>query len=372
MAVYKIYPTKDASIYTEYPAMNTGIDEILECSTYIRDGNVQASRYLIQFSDSEINDIVDNKISGSSFKTYLKNYDALVTGLNSDSTIYFYPTSGSWDMGTGRFENSPETVNGVSWGYQDYSGSTAWPTSSFGDYATASFQSTVPGGGVWYTGSSLGLDVVHTQSFNYSDPTDIKVDVTNTVLTWYSGGFDNNGFLVKQKNSDEFVNDSAKTTTLKFFSIDTHTIYPPQLEFRWDDYTFSTGSSSNTVLSTPQSFMSVYNNEEVYYSESIARFRISAIPKNPTRTFTTSSLYTTNYYLPEDVSLYAVKDTMTNDYIIDFDSSYTKISADETSSYFDIYMSGLEPERYYTILIKTVIDGTTKIFDEDIRFKVSN
>ena len=41
-----------------------------------------------------------------------------------------------------------------------------------------------------------------------------------------------------------------------------------------------------------------------------------------------------------------------NEYIIDFDSRYTQISADATSSYFDIYMNGLEPERYYKILIQ--------------------
>ena len=35
-------------------------------------------------------------------------------------------------------------------------------------------------------------------------------------------------------------------------------------------------------------------------------------------------------------------------------------------------MSGLEPERYYKILIKTIIDGSTRIFDEDYYFKVIN
>jgi hypothetical protein len=33
-------------------------------------------------------------------------------------------------------------------------------------------------------------------------------------------------------------------------------------------------------------------------------------------------------------------------------------------------MNGLEPERYYTVLIKTIIDGETKIFDENLNFKV--
>jgi hypothetical protein len=68
--------------------------------------------------------------------------------------------------------------------------------------------------------------------------------------------------------------------------------------------------------------------------------------------------------------LYAIKDSKTNDYIIDFNTTFTKISADEESSFFKVYMNGLEPERYYTILIQTNIDGETKIFDQDLNFKV--
>jgi hypothetical protein len=33
MAVYKIFPEKSATIYSYYPTLNTGIDEILEIST---------------------------------------------------------------------------------------------------------------------------------------------------------------------------------------------------------------------------------------------------------------------------------------------------------------------------------------------------
>jgi hypothetical protein len=32
MAVYKIFPEKDATLYSEYPVMNSGIDEIIEAS----------------------------------------------------------------------------------------------------------------------------------------------------------------------------------------------------------------------------------------------------------------------------------------------------------------------------------------------------
>jgi len=35
-------------------------------------------------------------------------------------------------------------------------------------------------------------------------------------------------------------------------------------------------------------------------------------------------------------------------------------------------MNGLQPERYYTILIKTIIDGSTIIFDDHYYFKIVN
>ncbi len=87
MAIYKIFPTKDASIYTEYSDMNTGLDQILEASTYIKSGKAQVSRYLCQFSDSEISDVLTNKVSGSNFVAYFRNYVALLTGLNLDNKL---------------------------------------------------------------------------------------------------------------------------------------------------------------------------------------------------------------------------------------------------------------------------------------------
>ena len=387
MAIYKIYPEKDATLYTEYPSKNTGLDSILEASTYLKETVGQTSRYLIKFSQTEINNVFDTYISNSTTevtRTYnigLRNYAAVVSGLNKDSRIDIYPTSGSWEMGTGRFDNDPETTNGCSWVFTDSSGSVKWKQSRWATYVTASFLDTLKGGGTWFTGSSTGLIISSSQTFNYSDPIDLNVDVTNICNLWISqskgitgGDITNEGFLVKQgfsTSSQEFAPSESNSTTFRFFSIDTNTIYPPQLEIKFREYTFNTGSSSNTILDNAESFISVYNNAETYFSQSVQRFRIAATPKYPTRTFATSSIYTTNYFLPT-ASYYAIKDSETNDYVIDFDNNYTQISADDNSSYFDIYMNGLEPERYYTILIKTELDSTTKVFDEDIIFKVIN
>ena len=350
MAVYKIFPTKDATLYSEFPNMNTGLDAIIEASTYLRLGVPQVSRYLIQFSTTEIQSVINDVITSTNFSASLKNSAALVDSLNLDSELEIHTISGSWGMGTGKYGNSPETTDGCSWNWRSYSGSNAWVA----------------------TGSDSYDNPVYSQSFAYSDPIDISVNVTPSVLSWNNDSISNDGFLVKQPSNVEFVQNPNVVSTFRYFSIDTNTIYPPFLEFGWDDYSFNTGSSSNIILDTPQTFMSIYNNVGEYYPQSVARMRLAAVPKFPLQTFTTSSEWTTNYYLPETTSLYAIKDSETNEFVVNFDSDFTKISADETSSFFDIYMNGLEPERYYTVLIKTRLDGTTQVYDENIMFKVIN
>ena len=94
MAVYKLFPTKDASLYSEFPSTNTGLDQILEASTYLKEGVPYVSRYLIEFSTTEIQDVINNKATNS-WKAYLKNYNASTSGLSLDTSLYFYTISGS-------------------------------------------------------------------------------------------------------------------------------------------------------------------------------------------------------------------------------------------------------------------------------------
>ena len=353
--------------------MNTGLDEILEASTFYDTNNPEVSRYLLKFSQDEINDLLNNKIGTASYQINLRNFVADITGLNADTTLEIHPISGSWNMGTGRYSNSPEVKNGVSWKYRTTSGSGEWAT-SFTPYVTASYPSTNSGGGTWYTGSALGLVITASQTLSYYSDKDLNVNVTNVVRNWYSssqGGFVNDGFIVKQSNSSEFIADQNYVTTIKYFSIDTHTIYPPCLEFRWRDYSFNTGSSANTIITSSKLIASLGDNNGYYRLDSVEKFRINCRPQFPTKTFQTSSAYTINYYLPT-ASYYAVKDLDTNEFIIDFDTNYTQISADSESSYFILYMNGLEPERYYQILIKTIIGGETLILDDNYYFKVVN
>ena len=374
MAVYKIFPSKDSTIYSRYPAKNTGLDSILEANADFSTQVAQVSRYLVQFSQTEIDSILDDKIGTSSFQVNLKNFIANAKNLNTDIVLEVYPVSGSWNMGTGKFNDSPETDNGVSWKFRSYSGSNPWPTSTFGGYTTASYGE-VTGGGTWYTGSALGLNVIQSQTYNYTSNKDLNVNVTNTILNWYSssnslGGFSNDGFIIKQGENDEFVRSIYKQAELQFYSVDTNTIYPPELQFQWDDFSYST-SSNISEIDTTQMISVLDNNPGTFRRDEVHRFRLSSRPEFPVRTFQTASWYTSNYYLPTS-SYYAIKDLDTNEYIFNFDTTYTKISADSTGNYFDIYMNGLEPERYYQILLKVVLNGETTILDDNYYFKIIN
>jgi hypothetical protein len=364
MAVYKIFPEKDATLYSISPSENTGLDEILELSTIYDNQVTYASRPVIQFNQDEITDIISNKISGSAWQSNLRLFLARASNIPLNYTLYSYPISGSWNMGTGHYQDSPEAIDGVSWKYRTASGSSAWSLSSFAAGVTGSYPVLQPGGGTWYTSS------VASQSFSYITSKDINLNVTNTVNLFVSGTISNNGFIIKKDDSVEFSSEDA--FDLKYFSVDTHTIYPPCLEFKWNDFTtVLTGSLTSSIVTTSDFKLTLPNNSGYFHEGSISKIRINARPKYPTRTYSTSSIYTTNYFLPT-ASYYAIKDLDTNEFVVDFDTTYTKISADSTSNYFTIYMNGLEPERYYKFLIKTIIDGQTIISDDSYYFKVIN
>jgi hypothetical protein len=61
----------------------------------------------------------------------------------------------------------------------------------------------------------------------------------------------------------------------------------------------------------------------------------------------------------------------TEEIVVDYDTNYTKISCDASGSYFNVYMNGLEPERYYKFLIKSVLaNGEVVVTDQNYIFKV--
>ena len=154
---------------------------------------------------------------------------------------------------------------------------------------------------------------------------------------------------------------------MKYFSVDTHTIYPPKLTFKWDDSTHVYQASSKT---SGELNVSLYRNKEEFNQNEEALFRIHVRDKYPTRQFTSSSNFLNVGYFTTK-SYYSVRDAHTEEEIIPFDDDNTKISADGNGMYFKVYMNGLQPERYYRLLFKHINNDGTTVYDNDYHFKVN-
>jgi len=380
MAVYRIFPDNDTFIYTEDVQGNAGRDEVLELGGYPIAGVGQTSRMLFKYNTAQIQDTINTKIGNNSFDANLHVYLASGYELPESLTINSYPIYDTWVNGVGKFGDIPTDKSGASWIYRtaqtvvdgapagdrwllEYnlhnSTSSAMPVG-----VTGSYNSTYEGGGNWLTGSN-GIDLESTQNFQLNDNLDLNIPITNAVLLHYSESISNNGYIVKLADNLEF--NTTSSIRLKYYSSDTNTIYPPYLEFAWDDSAYETGSL--TLLSDSESVIQLANNKGEYIDEGKQRFRLKARPKYPTRTFTTSSAYSTNYALPTS-SYWGIRDEFTEEMIVPFNTGSTKISCDSIGPYFDIYMDGLQPERYYRVLVKTEIDGSTVVIDNKDTFKV--
>ena len=417
MAVYQIFASADSTVYSRYPSKNTGRDPILEVSaknsqdgtrflyresltnnpyyTYdlAANGNYDTTEYyfpdkdirraLLQFSTADITKLeafASESISGS-WKANLKLYLASAQNLSTTYSLDVFALSQSWAMGTGQFAQVPESRNGVSWLYTGpYQNSPLW-TQTGSSYITL------------YSGS---------QFFDYMSNKDINMDITDVVGGWFAYplptnyatpvdnlgteggdpiitendnnivvstvGIPNYGLIVK--HPDYIENNTSSFVDLKFFSVDTHTIYPPTIEFKWADAVYGpTGSWS--LATNDQITIVLQNNPGQFRQNEVYKVRTGVRATYPARQFTTSSVYLNQLYLPEQ-SYWSLMDYKTNEVIVDFDTEYTKLSADTTSNYFFLYTSGLEVNRFYKILIKTILQSGEEVIytNENLIFKV--
>ena len=369
---YSIFPDKDATLYEVSESQNTGLDEVLELQNTVvtAAGSSVAynSRILLQFNIGA----VSASMAGASpeipstAKFYLRLYTTKAEEIPISYSLETFPVNESWQMGTGRYYNFPKTTDGTSWKYRDgQAAGTQWVTSSFAAGVDGG-SATVGGGATWWTVSGSAQ-----QEFNYSE-TDLNLDVTTIVKNWMTGSagdrIDNYGFVVKRVVTDEQNTSSGSQGSIQFFSRDTHTVYPPKLDVGWDDSAFATGSLSE--LTSSEKVVHFRGSKHTYPSGSRVRFRLRGRERFPQKSYVTTASYTTsNYFLPTS-SYYSIRDAHTEDVVVDFDDSYTKISCDTEGNYFDVWMDGMQPERYYRFVLKVKQDTLIEYFDNDYLFKV--
>ena len=175
MAVYKIFPFQDTTLYSMYPTMNTGIDPINQISNlnFAVDSQPSVARSLIKFLDSDIDNVFNNYITGS-YSVNLRSFIATAQGIVESSILEVWPvatqegiagTTSNWNQGTGTYLDQPLTTDGACWESPFFAGSSAWP--GVVDNISMSFDAkyAIPGGGAWYTGSTSTSEFNITASF---------------------------------------------------------------------------------------------------------------------------------------------------------------------------------------------------------------
>jgi len=370
--VFRFYPTKDATLYERYPSKNTGMDSSLELRKDIvgttLSSSIYNSRIVIAFASNSLDRIREfhtgstNPNAGGG-NWFLKLYACETSEIPSDYNLHCYLLSQSWTMGVGKDANIPQTTEGVSWNYRVGAAvtSSAWSTGSYGANETGSW-TTNPGGGVWHT------DAVSTQSFMYST-TNINMSVNNLVSKWIGDGLyavDNHiNFIIKKSDTDE--QSRLTFSSVKFFSKDTSTVFLPVLEYQVYDASFT---GSLTFVDTDASYgLTPVNLQATYGESSTPIIRFVARSKYPNRSFTTSSFNITKQLVSG--SRYAIYSAQSDDEVIGF-SEATTVSHDGTSNYFKLYVPGLQPERFYRILIQVPNSGSAghQVYDHNWVFKV--
>tara|TARA_B100001057_G_scaffold494167_1_gene590178 strand:- start:111 stop:1268 length:1158 start_codon:yes stop_codon:yes gene_type:complete len=376
---YFEFGKRDTTLYSggTTASRNTGIDEILEINKVVNNngtvGNV--SRVLIDFDLSFISkSIQDGKIP-STAKYYLNLFDATSEEVEVEQPLHIYMVSGSWKQGSGKLDHDPVTDNGATYQYRDHEAKTPWVTGSV-----------LTEGGSWFTASNGQYEVSSSYDLTF-DKKDVRADVTDLVnnFIYSSSVYPNNGFIVKREDSGSYGNnhatasfdfntgqegDSSRLGNLKYFSRETHTIYPPKLEVEWDDSSWNSGSLS-PLTSTDLERLKVYfkNMKTEYKEKSIVKFRVVGRELYPSSSFSATPSELGVKYLPSASVEYEVRDADTEEVIIPFGSG-SRVSCDSDGNFFRVQMNGLQAERDYRFCIKVVSgSGTT---DEQINFYDDN
>jgi len=362
-----IFPNQDTWISSgsstitgeSFKDQNFGRDQILEVKKEFYNNSFNyPTRALVQFSGTEFTELSKSVSDGtisSNAKYYLRLFEAEGNAEMTETyTLAVQPISQSWTEGTGKFGDKPKNTNGCSWENRSN-----------------------PIGGTEVAWANAGTSVLtlssSTQVFSNEAP-DVNVEVTNMVNMWLEGQEENYGMLINFSGSQE--TDSETFGHLKFFSRNTHTIFSPRLEVRWDDSSFSTGSLNELTMSgLSDNFLYMKGLRESYKVGERVKFRVGARKRYIQKSFTTSVQTVTGSFITNGSGSYAIKDIATDEFIVPFednqDTSYTKLSCDSDSNYFIQYLDGFYPDRAYKILLKLKYDdGQEQVFDDDFEFIV--
>jgi len=333
-----IFPSKDSTIYSKYPDINTGLDEILEINKEITSSlssSIDNSRILLKFDLSNLNSASYESAS----VVYLNLYTCISRRIPIEYTLVANPITQYWEMGTGNFTDK-KTKTGVSWNKR-----------------TTVDNWILPGG-------DYNASIIASQSFNY-EPTDVRMNITNIFNYWKSN--QNHGIIVKRPDIDE--TSSVNYGHLSFYSMNTHTVYLPTLEVLYDDHIYNTSSLDSGSKISGSINIHLKNVMPTYKYNETVRFEFLIKKSYEPKTFYETLVLDKIYYLDDNTLFYSIKDAYTNRVIIPF-SEYTKVSLNSNGYFFDVILSGFMPEKFYKIDFKYIDSGAVRYIETTNQFKV--
>jgi len=333
-------------------------------------------------------------LSGSTSGSSLEN---LRDAINNSGSLHGLPISASVSSST---INDFLILSGSQSGSDaNLSAATSSPLFTFGDDTTKALEGGTAANVVTTTGYGLtgfssalfengsgslgggGVPYEASQSFTIKSE-DVRMDVTGIVRAWLSESIDNEGFIIKRRgnvgNTDKFSDESniQKLGNFSFFSSDTHTKYPPTLEVVWDDSKWNGGSlSALTSTNLEDSVLYMKGLRPEYKQESKVKFRVVGRERFPEKTFSTTPSNLTVKTLPPSSSYYSILDAETDEVIVPYGSG-SQISCDSSGNYFNVWLDGYQPERYYKLEYRIQSGSGTdeeinQFYDEGFTFKVT-
>lgn len=353
--IYSIYSNKSNTLFEQYPNMNAGQDEVLTIEKIISSSGTPFtynSRAILDF-DIDFANLAAlgaptfSIASGTGSKAFLNLYTTEAKALGATDTLKVSSISESWSQGLGRETNLPRTEIYSSWANADTA--TTWSN------AGGTTQSILPAG---------GNPLVQ---LAYGETTDIQVDVTNIITQISASAIDHYGFMISRPTALE--TDIQHRGSLQYFSAETHTIYPPRLEFRWDDSMYVTGSAGGFLNMTnpDRVFFYLRNNKGAYKRGSKITFWPTGRLKYPVKTYGNTSAEVQIFDLAEANWQYSIIDCKTEEVIMPF-GVYTKVSNNANGPYFTIWSNSLFEERHYKIQLLHV--KSTTYYDIKDTFKI--
>jgi hypothetical protein len=225
MAFYRVYPSKDSWITNRAAADDTSLAatgsnhgespslNVFAFAADVSPNAIDVARSLIKFDLTELSGKIysEGLIPSASVVYYLKMFDMKHSDTVPTSyDLLIFPTSRSWDEGTGIDDDNDRDSGAVNW--MQPTSTTNWVVTGSDFLATE------------YGSASMHFD---------KGSEDLEVRIDDMVIGWLTGAIANNGMLIKFSDTEENTGDYYRKA---FHARESKYIDRiPYLEARWDD-----------------------------------------------------------------------------------------------------------------------------------------